>query len=128
MGETIRIKCSKCDYSREINIGQGMFDNRSENVIKSFEGDEKKHVSTAMESGEAWNFYRAPGFCVVCNDYYPYPVFESEAIDGGCIIGRCPKCHIAGTQVETDTSGFPGSMKCPICSGEIISETAGMWD
>ncbi|MCR5250813.1 MAG: hypothetical protein K6E50_09440 [Lachnospiraceae bacterium] len=125
MGQLISIKCDKCGYSRELQIGQGMLDHRIEIVAEAFEGEAKERVLKAAESGKTWDFRRLPGLCAGCREYYSVPVFASPALPEGRIIGACPEGY-ASSDIRLTEEELPGHITCPKC-GRDAAMQRGSW-
>ena len=131
MGAIYRLTCRDCKKAYELNVGQGMFDNRIENVLGYFDdktADLIKEKLSITESSMLWSFRRMIGSCSICKTLEEIPVFTIT--DEGKDYATAGKCSCGSSAVLFDYND-PKQMdeiKCPVCGGSMDVTKTGMWD
>ena len=131
MGRSIRLKCNDCSVSYDLRIGQGIRDNKIENVLGHFDPETSELIRQkllVLGADQYWNYRRMIGYCDSCKSYLEVPTFQIIENEKRYVTaGKC-SCGSSVTLIDDDDQAGMNDLKCPQCSGKITMEPTGMWD
>ncbi len=128
MGNIYTAKCSKCNYTKELNIGSGMGSIRADVVSKVLLTEDLEEWNRLHDNERIsffmWEYEQA--YCQNCNELQSVFTVKVQTKDGDELrLGRrCNLCHskVKAISVESDVI-------CPECKKAVlVYEKSGMWD
>lgn len=126
MGQIKQIKCTRCEYQKEILIGGGLSDCKLKTILAALPGKQQRELAAEINRGAAFvSITRQPRVCSACGTIQALPVV-TYMLDGTqkTLYGACSQCgkdaDASWNDAQTGT--------CPTCGAAVEIRNAGHWD
>ncbi len=131
MVEIIRLTCNECKKSYDLNVGQGMKDNRLDRVLTYFDeqtADIVKAKLSLISKPDSWSYRKMIGYCDACKSYLEIPTLW--IISDGKEYVTAAKCRCGNTcrLIDDNDGAKMNNLSCPVCGAVMSASNTGIWD
>lgn len=131
MGKIIKISCPKCNLTKELYLGQGMFDYNLEKVLTYLPEEEALQINQMFlnKSIKSFEFKRYLSICPKCKRIEEAPVLALE-LQSRVKLQYGVTCSHCGANLNTFYNGYKmNDISCPYCGDANLEiHEAGYWD